>query len=542
MLIDGLRRHGLLLAVLAGNLLLRARLLEVPLERDEGVYAYIAQRILAGVPLYTETVDLQMPGLWLCYAAFLAAFGETAAGVHTGLLLASELTVLLVYGIALGFSRPGAAAFAAATYALLSLGRSVLGFSANAEHFVVLPALAGLLLLQRATASWRPLPFLLSGVLLGLSAGIKQQGALFALVGAVALAFALVTRRRRGDQAHAVALPVYLAGVALPLVAFALWFAARGVFGEFWFWSVAYPLQYAGAETSIPTAKLLARSGTLVLRDSWALFAWSALGLGTAVFELARGGRRRAAAVFVLTLSGGSLLGLAPYFRYHYYVLVLPAVALLAALALEHLLTQPHRWLRVLATLLAGLSLAQPLWTQRGYLFALAPEEIVRIAYPWTPFAASPGLAERLRQRSAPGDRIAILGSEPQILFYSGIPSAIRQVVMYPLIWGDRELAHGLERRTIAEMEAVRPRFVVLVRAPSSWGLRLTTRADDPRFAQLPLLEWASEYTREGFRRIGVVDFLDARRTVTVWGDEAARYEPRSNRAYLVVLERDEPR
>ena len=53
---------ALALVVLA-SLAIRVRLLDVPLERDEGEYAYVAQLILEGVPPYQQAYTMKFPGV-----------------------------------------------------------------------------------------------------------------------------------------------------------------------------------------------------------------------------------------------------------------------------------------------------------------------------------------------------------------------------------------------------------------------------------------------------------------------------------------------
>ena len=49
---------------------IRFRLLGLPLERDEGEYAYMAQQLLQGVLPYTESTSLKFPGIFFVYACF----------------------------------------------------------------------------------------------------------------------------------------------------------------------------------------------------------------------------------------------------------------------------------------------------------------------------------------------------------------------------------------------------------------------------------------------------------------------------------------
>ena len=57
---------------LGGVVLVRLRLLGLPLERDEGEYAYMAQQLLQGVLPYTESHSMKFPGIYFVYAGILA--------------------------------------------------------------------------------------------------------------------------------------------------------------------------------------------------------------------------------------------------------------------------------------------------------------------------------------------------------------------------------------------------------------------------------------------------------------------------------------
>ncbi len=75
----------------------RGRVLSVPLERDEGEYAYAGQLLLEGVAPYDQAYSVKMPGIYAAYAAFLAAFGQTCTGIHLGLLVINAVTIILVF-------------------------------------------------------------------------------------------------------------------------------------------------------------------------------------------------------------------------------------------------------------------------------------------------------------------------------------------------------------------------------------------------------------------------------------------------------------
>jgi hypothetical protein len=85
-----LKQHGtlfLVLAVMALVALVRLRVADVPLERDEGEYAYAGQLILQGIPPYQLAWNMKFPGTYYAYSLIMSVFGQTAWGIHAGLII-----------------------------------------------------------------------------------------------------------------------------------------------------------------------------------------------------------------------------------------------------------------------------------------------------------------------------------------------------------------------------------------------------------------------------------------------------------------------
>jgi 4-amino-4-deoxy-L-arabinose transferase-like glycosyltransferase len=223
----------------------RIRLLQIPLERDEGEYAYAGQLMLQGIPPYKLVYSMKFPGIDAAYAAIMAVFGQTITGIHLGFMLVNAITIVLIYLLGKRLFTPAAGVAAAAAYALLSIGEGVNGTQAHATHFVVLAALGGTLLLLRAIDSRRWSTLLLSGVLYGIAVLMKQHGVLFVVFGVLYLAWNHLAQRRGGWLPAVKDLAILLCGVSLPLAltGLALWWA--GVFGKFWFWTFMYAREYA---------------------------------------------------------------------------------------------------------------------------------------------------------------------------------------------------------------------------------------------------------------------------------------------------------
>src|SRR6266536_4713193 len=79
---------------------IRIRLLGIPLERDEGEYAYAGQLMLQGIPPYKLAYNMKFPGTYAAYAVVMSIFGQTISGIHLGLLLVNAAAVVLVFFLA----------------------------------------------------------------------------------------------------------------------------------------------------------------------------------------------------------------------------------------------------------------------------------------------------------------------------------------------------------------------------------------------------------------------------------------------------------
>jgi hypothetical protein len=145
---------ALVIAVLL-PVVVRVRLLSIPLERDEGEYGYAGQLMLEGLPPYKLAFNIKLPGTYAAYAVMMGLFGQTTKGIHFGFLLVNLATLILLFLVARRLLDAEQAAIACVCYALFSLSPGVLGLQGHATHLVVLTALGGFWLLLKARESER---------------------------------------------------------------------------------------------------------------------------------------------------------------------------------------------------------------------------------------------------------------------------------------------------------------------------------------------------------------------------------------------------
>jgi Dolichyl-phosphate-mannose-protein mannosyltransferase len=502
------------LVILAAGLL-RWRLLDTPLERDEGEYAYSGQLMLQAIPPYLLACNMKLPGTYAAYALLMAVLGQSIAGIHLALLLVNAAAILLIYRLGLRLFGTAQAVAASAVYALLSIGSSVMGTQAHATHFVVLPALGAVLLLARPVNSWRPSTIWWAGLLFGLAFVMKQQGILFGLFGALYIA----VRCRREGWGLLVKLAAFFAGAATPFALTCLLLWRAGVFPKFWFWTFIYARQYASEVSLSDGLSIFAENVWPILKQNAPIWLLAFAGLVMAWQKRKDWGAAAFATAFLLF----SFLAVCPglFFREHYFVLMLPAVALLAGASVRH---------RAMYWIFGG-ALILSMAMQTDFLFRLSPLQACRELYGRNPFPEAIPVAAYIRAHSDQDARIAVLGSEPEIYFYSHRHSATSYIYMYGLMEA-QPFALTMQNDLIGEVETARPEYVVQVSGNASW---LQDEQSPKR-----IFEWWYKYGAEHYKLVGIADIISEDRTEYRWGAAAEAYQPQST-YFLAVYRRAEP-
>jgi hypothetical protein len=511
-----------ILLVVSSFALIRFRLRNMPLERDEGEYAYAGQLILQGIAPYKLAYNMKLPGTYASYALILAIFGESAAGIHIGLLLVNAATSVMIYFLGKRLSGRLAGVIAAATYALLSTSPAVLGLAGHATHFVVEAAVAGALVLLRALdGGARPLLFA-SGSLFGLAFLMKQPGIFF-----VGFAICLLARSWRTRRAPlkdiTIEFSLFSLGACLPLAIACMFLWRSGVFHEFLFWTFDYAREYGSEQTVSQGIANFLETAPRVVGPSFPLWVLGLLGITSLLWS------RKAAqqSAFLVGFLLCSLLAVTPgfYFREHYFILLLPAVSLLSGVGVACVtdsLREAHlsRFLFLAPVAVFALFFSYSVYRQRSVLFFLDPVAACRAIYGANPFPEAVRIGEYLRGQMPAEAKLAVLGSEPEIYFYSNRHSATGYIYTYSLM-ESQKFAFAMQRQMIHEVEGSRPEFVVFVDVPSSW------LAEDGSPQQVAFNFWAANYIAQEYLLVGAID-LSGDQTEYFWGESARGHKPQS--------------
>lgn len=518
----------MLLAIAIGVcIFIRIRLLAFPLERDEGEYAYSGQLMLQGIAPYKLAYSMKFPGTAATYALLMSIFGQTVAGIHLGLLIVNLATsaLLLVLGRRMANSVAAGIA-AAASYAVMSTSSSVLGWSAHATQLLMLPVMAGVLLLLRAIDRQSDQPLYFSGLLFGLAMLMKQPAAVFILFGAACLLFA---GKQAGLSWKRIVIRglIFCTSAAAPLLLTGLALRQAGVFEKFWFWTVTYAREYATLSSNAAAYLRLQVSYQEVIGPRWILYALGGIGL---IVGFRKGNRARGAFLNTFLLFSILALCIGLYFRPHYFFLILPALALLIGVAVtsvpEFFRDRPS-FGRITILLVFGFALAWPVFQERNLLFTLSPLSASRFIYGECPFPESARIGEYLREHTSPEDTIAVLGSEPQIYFFAQRHSATGYLYTYELM-EPQKYAHRMQLEMIQEIETARPKYLVYVVINDSWW----PRPDSERL----IFTWADKYCAENYSAVGLVNIVATDQTDYYFGNVPGSLA--SLKDYILIYER----
>ncbi len=487
-------------------LIVRLRLLPIPLERDEGEYAYAGQLILEGVPPFKLAFNIKLPGTYAAYAAMMAVLGQTTVGIHLGFLVVNLAALALLYLIARRLLDAEQAALACICYALFSLSPGVLGLQGHATHLVVLMALGGLSLLLRARASERLWTFCWSGMLFGLSFLCKQPGIFFGMYGGAILlrdAAQAPASERAGRLGH---LGLFCVGVAVPFLLTCLWMWRAGTFHRFWFWTMVYAPFHAGSLNEEAVWWQLNEFS----RRAGALRWWGLAAVAGLIWLLLDKAQREAKFILVCLLGFSLMAVLASfYFFRHYFIMLLPVVSLLVAVAVRGLAGGAGR---KVAWGAFALACAGFIFVNRDVWFEMTPVAVCRSLYPGEGFPEAVEIGRYLRENSAPTDAIEVLGSEPEIYFYAHRHSVSGYLYMYDLMKSG-PYARLMQLELQHDIETAKPLYLILVHVSTSWSRTANSNVG--------FFTWSNAYARQYYNLVGAIVFAETGRSDYFWGSAA---------------------
>lgn len=494
---------------------LRAPCVSIPLERDEGEYAYIAQRALLGEVPYRDIFDQKPPGVFALYAVPFVLFGQSVEAIHVFMYVCTLVTTVLIAMLVSRIADARAGVLAALAFAVMSIDPRLLATAANTEKFMILATVGMMLCALAGLDTRRRLWWLGCGVCGGLAFWIKQVAiADLAFVAMIPVCGHWPIKGRRAVRSLLLDHAALVAGLVCASIPIIVYFVRTGAWDAFLDCVFLHNFQYVQQVSWSGRWHNLGLAAAHLAGSHWAVWV---LSVGGVVF----GCRGRCWCRWFLcgwllfSFVGVSLGGL---YSYHYFVQLLPALAALAGLGLA----RPAGWFasRPVAARYGGwaalvLGVVGPVvLASRAVFAAPSPAAASRAMYRLNPFAQSVAIGRYVKEHSAPDETVFILGSEPQILFYAHRKSASRYIFVYPLTgsFGD---ALDRQKQVAEEVLRARPRHIVIVLIPTSHRLG--------RGSELYLWNAVRQWVRDGYRVVGLEAYGPNGLPLT-FGEEAAAW------------------
>lgn len=419
---------------------------------DESAFALAARELLHGHLPYTTFFDNKPVGSTVLFALIFAALGQSVLAMRLLGSVAVAVTAGILHRLMRGVGAGRAASVLAALFYIAFSTR--LDGSATMTEILLGPfSAAGVLALQRApqlsTPGRRLGAMAAAGLLFGAAVWIKYVPA--APAGCVGLVCLIAYLRRGGVRMREIVLAgaLYAAGLALPTLATVAAYAGAGRLAEFWYANFGYATHYVGRTPDHSIGGELVD----VLFNLWPLMALVA---GGAVAAVAARGRRVASGPLLLILAwlaGEAVAVSAPLqFYRHYFLMALPPLCLLAALALRRAV----RWAARPERLGAALAVSA-LAVMAVPLLAHVVDASRMLGRPDT----SREVAALARQAVASGRPIFVVNDQPVIYLLAHAP--LPTVYAFPshLLGAQRGLAPIDRLAELRRVLALRPGLLV---------------------------------------------------------------------------------
>jgi hypothetical protein len=325
------RRGGWFAPATVLIVVLRWRFLWTPITADEGGYLAEARAWSRGAVLYRDVWVDRPQGLLAWYRLWNLVGLGTPVGVRIMALVACLIGAYSCGRIAARLAGESSAWMAALAVGVLARVPQFEGFIANSELLSCSLGAASLAILIAATwdrpvPSWRLLA--LAGVVGGCAVSVKQSGFDAFTAGLVAVALMCLGRRWTRRQ-RILAVPTFVGGLAIPLVALMIHGAVTG-WHRWWYAMVGYRAAQRSALRNADWSRFAATRHV-----AWPILA---LALGVCVLLAVRAvfdsRHRRVAAFLVLwfMLAVFAFVLGGQFFRHYWVILAFPIGTALGAL------------------------------------------------------------------------------------------------------------------------------------------------------------------------------------------------------------------
>jgi 4-amino-4-deoxy-L-arabinose transferase-like glycosyltransferase len=445
------RNSILLIIFLLFFFLLRWNSFSAPFERDEGEYAYSAWIMRQGLMPY-ENSFMQKPPMIIYTYMIGQIFDSTGIVSPRILVFLSLLITTLLLGI-IAWKNWGVKAFWITIFLVTPMLALPINtpFAANIENFMLLP-LMGLIAVYTLVNKSSLWAWFLAGILTSVT--ILYKPVALPIIGFILSVWIFESYKDlKNLRTLLVRLSLLVLGGVMTTILVLLPFLLTQTIDKLIESAFTYNLSYAGFE-GFGISNIFKYFGGRYIRYYWPLYLF----LGYFLYK------RPKKWWFWFGLLISSLLSVYSSPMGHYYILIMPFWALIAAWSLSNLvksnllkkyLSKNALWF---ITTLVIVIIVFPFRMQLGK----TPKDLSVWVYGTVnPFVDAVEVGRQLKSVTSKDDYVFVAGSEPQIYFYAKRKSPTRFVITYPL-----NITSGFRERyqseLIGDLEKNPPQAIVV--------------------------------------------------------------------------------
>jgi hypothetical protein len=324
-------------------------------------------------------------------------------------------------------------------------------------------------------------------------------------------------------------------GFSIIIVLFAIIFA-KGSFNEMIYWAYEHPKQYVSGMPFEEGLKYFRYTRDMIVQNHKFFWVHSLLAIALCLPKPISIKYK----IFGITLLAFSFLTIVPgYFFYgHYWIQTVPGLAVVAGLTFYSVMAilrdlfkvnRPNLKYVYLAIFVVLTVTHVTSNAMKTYYFHPNYERILRTVYGNNPFPESMVIANYINAHSKPEDNIVLIGSEPQIYFYTKKKSPSKHAYFTNIV-NNIPAHHEMQREFVRDTEKANPKFLVFFNHPFS----LLVQPNTDKY----VFEWVNEYVSKNYRLIGLADMIEGQQTVYKWNEELTNYRPVSQNL-IYIYERN---
>lgn len=514
--------YTILLGLMFIVVLIRSNFYGIPFERDEGTYGYYGKLLLDGKIPYKDFYEQKFPGIFYFYAIMVGLFGETVKGLHMGFMLLNIGTFLLLFAASRRLFSPIAGAITAVTYAVVSLTPNLSGFTVQGEHGVAFFVSLGIYFysITLTRPNWKY--FLLTGIAMGCAFMVKTSGVFLVLWGGIVILSDYIFGGKKPAVAEIIKRGlIYSIGVFSVVGILFLIIAIKGSFNDMLFWAIEVPKRYVGKVKWEQGKQYL--DYTLKAITTEYKFFWVHAFLALLVLLLKSFSLRTK--IMALSLIFFSCATIFPgyYFYGHYWIQILPGLSILAGLAYTVITgfaknTLSVKWPKLGYAYLSVFVLFTLIHLNghKDYYFNPNYDRIMRTVYGNNPFPEAMAIANYINTNASADDQIIVMGSEPEIYFYTKKTCPSRHAYFAALV--DSTAEHKqFQKEFIQDVEKSKPKYFIFFNHQISLFVQ--------RGADVSIFDWYNKYITANYNLIGLVDMVDGYTSTYVWKEQLNSYK-----------------